>query len=70
MVTVTDFCFKVIFFCIRGQWHGKEFMACLWLLEASLASWRSLADWVGCKKKHVKSKLEIVCNINKPQHSE
>lgn len=57
VVTVTDLCFKVIFFCTRGQWHGKGFMACLWLLKASLASWRSLSHWVGCERKHAMSKI-------------
>lgn len=40
VVTAKDLCFKVILFLhMRGQWHWERFMACFWLLKASLASW-------------------------------
>lgn len=57
VVAATDLCFKVILFYTRGQWHGKGFMVCLWLLKAFLASWRCLSDRVGCERKHVTSKI-------------
>ena len=57
VVTVKDLYFKVILFLrVRGQGHCEGFVACKWLMKASLASWSKLpfrSGWMWKKTSEI-----------------
>lgn len=66
------FALRLSFLHMRGQWLWEGFVACLWLLKASLARWRKLpfrSGWMWEKTSNNEDQLNLRLWVTSINHS-